>query len=198
MEQRNQSTINRMPNNLNLSSRKKNYLTESSCYEIQKVLRKDYFNRLHKASLNNVINYINEDELPKQKNINIEEMEANPLKNAAKQIMFSNKIRKNNYNWIKKHPRKKNINENNVVKTYLLKNNEDFKNDINESNNNKKNTMFQVKKVCVDKYPIYYDINYIDETEKKFIKPYLSKDNIFYKDYIRNQKSKMPFNFIIG
>ena len=196
MEKRNPYIIYRNPNSLSLSSRKKNYLTESSCREIQKVLRKDYFNRLQKASLNNFINYINEEDLPRPKNMNAEEMNSKPLKYAAKQIMFSDKIRKNNLHWIKKHPKNNNFNENNSVKTYLLKNNEDFKNEINESNNNK-NT-FRVKKVYKDKYPIYYDINYIDETERKFIKPYLSKKNIFYKDYIRNKKSKMPFNFIIG
>ena len=41
---------------------KLNYLTDSSCSEIQKLLRKDYFSRLQKASLNNLINYVNEDD----------------------------------------------------------------------------------------------------------------------------------------
>ena len=194
---RNNSTLNRNPINQNIPLKKKNYLTESSCDEIQKVLRKDYFNRLQRASLNNLINYINEDELPRQSNLNLEEMNEKPLKYAAKQILFSDKIRKNNYKSIKRHPRKKNYNETDAVKMHALKFPEDFKNGI-EENNEKKNTMFKAKKIYKDKYPIYYDFRYIDDIENKFIKPYLSKDNLIYKDYIENKKSKMPFNFVIG
>ena len=194
---RNNSTLNRNPINQNIPLKKKNYLTESSCDEIQKVLRKDYFNRLQRASLNNLINYINEDDLPRQSNLNLEEMNEKPLKYAAKQILFSDKIRKNNYKSIKRHPRKKNYNETDAVKMHALKFSEDFKNGI-EENNEKKNTMFKAKKIYKDKYPIYYDFRYIDDIENKFIKPYLSKDNVIYKDYIENKKSKMPFNFVIG
>ena len=49
----------------NKSGNKINYLTETSCSEIQKILRDDYFSRLQKASLNNLINYVTEDD-PKQ------------------------------------------------------------------------------------------------------------------------------------
>ena len=196
-QSRNKSTITKIPNINNFTQRKKNYLTESSCEQIQKVLRKDYFNRLQKASLNNLINYVNEDDLPRPNNANLEEMNKKPLKYAAKQILFSDKIRKNNYNWIKKHPRKKNYNETETVNIGTFKNFEEFKN-IMDENNFKKNTMFKAKKVYKDEFPIYYDYNYIDEIEKKYIKPYLSKDNIVYKDYIENKKSKAPFNFIIG
>ena len=195
---RNNSTINKNPyNNQYFSQRTMNYLTESSCEAIQKVLRKDYFNRLQKASLNNLINYINEDELPKQHNINLEEMNKKPLKYAAKQILFSDKIRKNNYKWIKKHPRKKNYVEQEANKFGELKNNEDYKTLMDEGND-KKSNLFKAKKIYIDKYPIHYDNNYIDEVEKKYIKPYLSKENIIYKEYIENKKSKTPFNFIIG
>ena len=193
---RNNSTISKIPYKMDFFQGKKNYLTESSCEEIQKVLRKDYFNRLQKASLNNLVNYINEDDIPRQNNMNLEEMNKKPLKYAAKQILFSDKIRKNNYKRIKNHPRKKNYNETDAVKIEPLKN-EDFKN-IKDDNNNKKSTLFKAKKIYKDKYPIYYDFHYIDEVENKFIKPYLSKGNIIYKDYIENKKSKTPFNFIIG
>ena len=189
---RNNSTLNKSLNNNNFPQRKKNYLTESSCDEIQRILRKDYFNRLQKASLNNLINYINEDDIPRQ-NINIEAMSKKPLKYAAKQILFSDKIRKNNYSWIKNHPKKKNYNDTNPIKTPILKNSEDI-----SIENDKKNTMFKAKKIYKDKFPIHYDYHYIDEVEKKFIKPYLSKQNIVYKEYIENKKSKTPFNFIIG
>ena len=194
---RNKSSLNKIPDIINFTQRKKNYLTESSCEQIQKVLRKDYFSRLQKASLNNLINYVNEDDIQRQNNANIEEMNKKPLKYAAKQILFSDKIRKNNFNWIKRHPRKKSYNENEVVKIGTFKNFEEFKN-IMEENNSKKNTLFKAKKVYKDEFPISYDYNYIDEVEKKYIKPYLSKDNIVYKEYIENKKSKAPFNFIIG
>ena len=193
-QNKNYSLINKIPSYHNF---KKNYLTESSCEEIQKVLRKDYFNRLQKASLNNHVNYINEDEIPPQNNENLEENKKY-LKNAAKQILFSDKIRKKNYSWIKNHRRKKNYNETDIIKMDLLKN-EDYKTLVNENNNNdRKNNMFKAKKIYKDKFPIFYDYHYIDEVENKYIKPYLSKENVIYKDYIENKKSKTPFNFIIG
>ena len=191
---RNKSTIDQMPYNRYFAQRKKNYLTESSCEQIQKVLRKDYFNRLQKASLNNLINYVNEDDLPRPNNI--EEINKKPLKYAAKQILFSDKIRKNNYNWIKKHLRKKNYNETDAVKIATIQNIGDIKT-LEDENDGKKH-MIKAKKIYIDKFPLQYDYHYIDEVENKFIKPYLSNENIIYKDYIPNKKSKTPFNFIIG
>ena len=194
---RNNSSINKIPSYKNFFQMKKNYLTESSCEVIQKVLRKDYFNRLQKASLNNHITYINEDDLPPQNNDNLEENKKH-LKYAAKQILFSDKIRKNNYHWIKKHPRKKNDKDADLIKMNLQKN-EDYKALIAEnSDNDRKSNMFKAKKIYKDKFPIYYDYHYIDEVENKFIKPYLSRENVVYKEYIECKKSKTPFNFIIG
>ena len=183
------------------SYRKLNYLTDSSLSEIQKILRKDYFSRLQQASLNHLINYVNEDEIisKNNKNINLEEMHQKPIKYAAKQILFSDKVRKNNFNKIKKNTRNNNIiniNKSNTIPLMKDSDNEDYLKDENE--NDKKAFVFKPKKVYIDKYPISYDLNYIDEVEKKFIKPYLSKNNIVYKDYIVNKKSKTPFNFIIG
>ena len=187
--------------NLAKSYRKLNYLTDSSLSEIQKILRKDYFSRLQQASLNHLINYVNEDEIisKNNKNINLEEMHQKPIKYAAKQILFSDKVRKNNFNKIKKNTRNNNIiniNKSNTIPVMKDSDNEDYLKDENE--NDKKPLVFKPKKVYIDKYPISYDLNYVDEVEKKFIKPYLSKNNIVYKDYIVNKKSKTPFNFIIG
>ena len=56
--------------NLAKSYRKLNYLTDSSLSEIQKILRKDYFSRLQQASLNHLINYVNEDEIISKNNKN--------------------------------------------------------------------------------------------------------------------------------
>ena len=174
-----------------------NYLTDSSCNTIQKILRDDYFSRLQKASLNNLINYVTEDDnnFKTNKNIHLtlDNIHKKPIKQAAKQIVYSNMIRKNNFNRIKKHPRKNllNMNENKSVDNF---------NELIRENNEEDNKplIFKIKKVYKDKYPIKYDLNYIDEVENKFIKPYLSKNNVVYHDYIVVKKSKTPFNFIIG
>ena len=87
-------------------------------------------------------------------------MNEKPLKYAAKQILFSEKIRKNNFNWIKKHPKKKTYNETDAVKIQSLKNSEDFRY-YERDNEEKKNTMFKAKKIYKDRFPIHYDYNYI-------------------------------------
>ena len=190
---KNSSSLKNIPYNRNISNRRKNYLTINSCDEIQKVLRKDYFERLRSASLNKLINYVNEDDEGNNKNLNMEEMNEQPLKYAAKQILFSDKIRKNNFNLIKKSSRKRI----NTKKDNIKIPSEDLIN-LERENNNKKISLFKPKKIYIDKFPINYNYNYIDEVENKFIKPFLNKDNIIYKDYLENKKSKMPFNFIIG
>ena len=111
----------------NKSESKLNYLTDSSCSEIQKILREDYFYRLQKASLNNLINYVTEDDpnfnTNKQAmNIHLEEMHKKPIKYAAKQILFSDRVRKNNFNRIKKYPRKNILNINESETIPVLKN----------------------------------------------------------------------------
>ena len=185
----------------NKSESKLNYLTDSSCSEIQKILREDYFYRLQKASLNNLINYVTEDDPnfntnKHAMNIHLEEMHKKPIKYAAKQILFSDRVRKNNFNRIKKYPRKNILNINESETIPVLKNTEDLMEDNNEED--KRTLIFKAKKVYKDKYPITYDLNYIDEVENKFIKPYLNNKNVIYHDYIVNKKSKTPFNFIIG
>ena len=190
---KNSSSLKNIPYSRNIFNRRKNYLTINSCDEIQKVLRKDYFERLRSASLNKLINYVNEDDEGNNKNLNMEEMNEQPLKYAAKQILFSDKIRKNNFNLIKKSSRKRiNTKKDNIKipSEYLI--------NLERENNNKKISLFKPKKIYIDKFPINYDYNYIDEVENKFIKPFLNKNNIIYKDYLENKKSKMPFNFIIG
>ena len=187
------------------SQNKLNYLTDSSCSEIQKLLRQDYFSRLQKASLNNLINYVTEDD-PNFKtnknsnmNLHLEEMHQKPIKYAAKQILYSDRVRKNNYNRIKKHPRKNLLNINDSKTIPVLKNAESLQDLIQDDNEEDKRTLvFKPKNVYKDKYPITYDLNYIDEVENKFIKPYLNNNNVVYHEYIVNKKSKTPFNFIIG
>ena len=178
-------------NSNNTIQNKNNNLTESSINQIQNQLRQNYFSSLQQASLNKYINYVNKDEVPHNNNIeNIEAAINKPLNYAAKQVVFSNRIRKNNLNWIKKHPRKIKQKENekiNVLYNFDDNNNED-----------KQKFIYGQKKIYIDKFPIKYNMNYIDEVEKKFIKPFLSGNNVIYRDYIEIKKSKTPFNFIIG
>ena len=184
------------------SQNKMNYLTDSSCSEIQKILRQDYFQRLQKVSLNNLINYVTDDDInfkTTDKHNHFEEMDKKHIKYAAKQILFSDKVRKNNFHKIKKQPKRNSLNQKDSKAIPVLKNTDSFQDLIKDNNEEDKRAfIFKAKKVYKDKYPISYDINYIDEVENKFIKPYLSKNTIVYHDYIPNKKSKTPFNFIIG
>ena len=185
----------------NKSGNKINYLTETSCSEIQKILRDDYFSRLQKASLNNLINYVTEDDpnfkTNKNNHMTIDDTNKRHIKQAGQQIIYSNMIRKNNFSKIKKHPRKNLFNMKTIP---VLKSADNFQDLIRDNNDeyNKQPLVFKIKKVYKDKYPIKYDLNYIDEVENKFIKPYLNKNNVVYHDYIVVKKSKTPFNFIIG
>ena len=176
---------------------KPNYLTESSYAQIQSALRKNYFNRLQSISVNKRSNYIYDDE--KNMNKSIDEYYERPTKFVAKQIMFSNKIRKDNFNKIKKNPKKLNYNASESYLTNEIKtlDKDDYKT-IFDENENRKSPLPKIKKEFRDEGPLYYDLNYIDEVEKKYIKPYLSNNSIIYRDYIENKKSKAPFNFIIG
>ena len=177
--------------------KRQNYLTESSYEQIQNILRKNYFNRLQNISYNKRPNYIYDDEI-RGVNKNLEEMNERPTKYAAKQIMFSNRIRKENYNKIKNNPKKIVYNSSMPhITSQIDKNDDDFKN-LLEENRYRKSPLPIIKKVLKDSSPLYYDLNYIDEVEKKYIKPFLSNNNVKYRDYIENKKSKAPFNFIIG
>ena len=178
---------------------KPNYLTESSYEQIQKVLRKNYFNRLENISKNKQPNYIYDDEI-KEVNKNIDEFNERPTKYAAKQIILSNRIRKDNYNKIKNN--KKKILNNSALTILSNKINinkldkEKYEELLDE--NKRKSPLPLIEKKCKDDKTLYYDLNYIDDVENKYIKPYLSRNNIKYKEYIENKKSKAPFNFIIG
>ena len=184
------------------SQNKMNYLTDSACSEIQKILRQDYFSRLQKVSLNNLINYVTDDDIKfktADKHNHFEEKDKGHIKYAAKQILFSDKVRKNNFNRIKRRPNINILNQKDSKTIPVLKKTDNFQDLMKENNEEDKRAfIFRTKKVYKDKYPISYDINYIDEVENKFIKPYLSKNTIVYHDYIPYKKSKTPFNFIIG
>ena len=189
-QSRNKSTITKIPNINNFTQRKKNYLTESSCEQIQKVLRKDYFSRLQKASLNNLINYVNEDDLPRPNNANLEEINKKPLKYAAKQILFSDKIRKNNYNWIKKHPRKKKYNETETVNIGTFKNFEEFKN-IMDENNFKKIQCLRLKKFIKMNFLFLMIIIILMKLKKNILNHIYLKKILFIKNILKIKKVKL-------
>ena len=206
------TNINYPNNRYNYSYKNNNYnhrhknLTESSYIEMQKALRKNYFNRLQSISLNKMPNYIYDDE-NKDIHKNLEEMNERHTKFAAKQIMFSNRVRKDNYSKIKKGPKKILYNESLPQLSTPM---EILNNDINDNkreymanmdakeNRYRKSPLPVIKKNIIDKSPLYYDLNYIDDVENKYIKPFLSNNNVKYFEYIKNTKSKAPFNFIIG
>lgn len=195
----NNQNYNNYYSNRNNNNSKPKYLTESSYIEIQKALRKDYFNRLQNISLNKRPNYIYDDEI-KETNKNLEEMNERPTRYAGKQIMLSNRIRKDNYNRIKKRQKKISYNSSlpHLPGQMQINNNKEEYLTLMDENNNRKSPLPIIKKEFIDKTPLYYDLNYIDDVENKYIKPFISNNNIKYKEYIRNKKSKAPFNFIIG
>ena len=119
----------------NKSGNKINYLTETSCSEIQKILRDDYFSRLQKASLNNLINYVTEDDpnfkTNKNNHMTIDDTNKRHIKQAGRQIIYSNMIRKNNFSKIKKHPRKNLFNMKTIP---VLKSADNFQDLIRDNN----------------------------------------------------------------
>ena len=177
----------------------KSNLSESLCTQIQKALRNDYFNRLYKISEKQRPNYIYDYEI-KLVNKNIKDIYQRPRNFESKKLLFSNRIRKDNYNKIKNN--KKKILNNSALTILSNKINinkldkEKYEELLDE--NKRKSPLPLIEKKCKDDKTLYYDLNYIDDVENKYIKPYLSRNNIKYKEYIENKKSKAPFNFIIG
>ena len=175
-------------------------LSESSYIQIQKALRKDYFNRLYNISLKQHPNYIYNDEI-KIKNQNIKDYYHHRQNNFdSKKIIYSNRIRNDNYKKIKNSPKKILNNSARLILSHKIKINKFDKDENKElfDENKRKSPLPIIRKEYKDSTPLYYDFNYIDDIENKYIKPYLSNNNIKYKEYIENKKSKAPFNFIIG
>lgn len=177
-----------------------NFLTEHNYNLIQSYLKKDYFQRLNNASINKYKPILIEAHMPTDddaKKVHIPHKNK-ILDNIGKQIVFSNHIRKVNYSWIKDHPRKAPKSDKDPhIENQILNNTEEYKKELLERLERKEALPGFKKVVKDDPNGIKYDIGYIDEVEKLYIKPYLKKDNKKYVDYVPMDRSKIPFNFII-
>ena len=165
------------------------YLSDESCENIKTIVENNFFSNNNKESLI----YYNPIKFKFSNNIEL------PLINNLKpKNEFNNKInqsiKKENLEIKKKI--KHNSKSYNNIKIQSEENNNLF-NKVNVLKNRKILLPKLKKKTPIDKFPIKYHSNYIDQVEKFFIKPYLNKDNIIYEEYIENKQSKIPFNFIM-
>ena len=135
---------------------------------------------------------------PRNKNNN--KNKENSMVKIAKQILYDNKIREKNYLRIKTYKNKiqnennKNENKNNITNNY------------DNDDDNIERYLFQKRKFYVNKRNkrlldfsgnIKPGPNYIDEVEKKYIRPYIMKENKSFVDFVENKKNKILFYFII-
>lgn len=175
----------------------KDYLNDNSCRRIQSLMRNNYFSRLDRASLKHfqpkLVPENNQSEsLPSIK-------KHHPIMTKQyKQILFSNKIRQENFEKEKKNPKKKKQR----IKTEINNNELDYRKELEENlaKGVRKAKLPTIKrKQLVDYNALKYDTHYIDTIESRFICPYLNKNKYsVYTDYIENKKSKIPLNFIIS
>ena len=178
-------------------------LTEDKYNSIKNKLRKDYFSRLEKVSINKfspiIIKAEDEDMNGNGYGINQKNLHSSTFPDIEKKKMFSNAIRKINFSWIKEHPRKKHIDKEEArIARQVLSSTEDYRKEIIAKMQMKERELPKIKKVYKDYNEIKYKPGYIDEVEKLFIKPYLSKSKEKYIDFVKIEKSKVPFNFIIS
>ena len=161
------------------------YLSDESCSNIEKIVKNNFFSKNPKESLI----YYNPIKLTSRNDI-----ELPPIKTQKNDYLSSNisKI-------IKKEKIVNSMSDNQIrkKKPFQL-----FKKQLKLILNNplmiRKASLPKLdKKPPIDRFPIKYKENYIDNVEKNFINPYLNKGNVIYNDFLENKKSKIPFNFII-
>ena len=175
------------------------YLNDKSCKKIQSIMRRNFFNRLELAS-------------PKYYDAKVEkspEVLLPPIKKAKRkskltlQLAFSDKIRKENFERGKKykltHPQTETSKSYREMTARAYE--DDYRKEM-EDNLSKGIRKAKLPKIerrqLVDFHAMKYDTRYIDKVEEKFIKPFLSRDNMIYCDYIENKKSRIPLNFMIS
>ena len=176
------------------------YLNDKSCKKIQNIMRRNFFNRLEMAS-------------PKYFDAKVEknpDVVLPPIKKPKHkmtkhylQLAFSDKIRKENYERERRykltHPQTE---SSKTYSDYLTSGNEDDYRKEMEDNLSKGIRKAKLPKLerrqMIDLHAMKYDTRYIDKVEEKFIKPFLSRDNMIYCDYIENKKSRIPLNFMIS
>ncbi len=177
------------------------YLNDESCNRIQNIIRNNFFSKINKAAL--IQNQQQPILIKKRENIQLPQIKKNniPEDFKAKQKIFNNKIRKNNFERIERYKRMKNkmnsMSSNDIIN--VVHNYNDYREELEKfSNGIRKAELPKLyRKPIRDPFEIKYEPNYIDNVEKLFIKPYLVNDNELYTDYIENKKSKIPLNFII-
>ena len=165
------------------------YLSDESCEEIEKIINNNFFSNRSKQSL---IHY---------QPIRFETeryLELPPIKNKNEQDYMKKKTLKS-----KKEQKAKHINTMSADDIGLNTKYRELRKILLEKKKNSKGTFKMklprlAKKKPIDRFPINYKPSYIDQVENNFIKPYLSKDNIVYDDFIENKQSRIPFNFIIN
>jgi hypothetical protein len=162
------------------------YLSDESCRNIEKIVKNNFFSKNPKESLI----YYNPIKLTSRNDI-----ELPPIKTQKNDYLSSNisKI-------IKKEKIVNSMSDNHIRKKKPFQ--RLFKKQLKLILNNplmiKKAALPKLeKKPPIDRFPIKYKDNYIDNVEKHFINPYLNKGNVIYNDFLENKKSKIPFNFII-
>ena len=165
------------------------YLSDESCEEIEKIINNNFFSNRSKQSLIHYqpIRFETEKyiQLPPIKN-----------KNEQNEYMKKKKLKTN------KEQKIKHLNAMSTDDIGLNTKYRELRKILLEKKNKKVTLKMKLPKLAkkkpVDRFPIKYKASYIDQVENNFIKPYLSKDNIVYDDFIENKQSRIPFNFIIN
>ena len=166
------------------------YLSDESCEEIERIINNNFFSNRSKQSLIHYqpIRFETEKyiQLPPIKN-----------KNEQNEYMKKKKLKTN------KEQKIKHLNAMSTDDIGLNTKYRELRKILLEKKKNSKGTFKMklprlAKKKPIDRFPIKYKPSYIDQVENNFIKPYLSKDNIVYDDFIENTQSRIPFNFIIN
>lgn len=181
----------------------KDYLNDNSCRRIQSLMRNNYFSRLDRASLKHFQPKLVPENNQSESLPSIHKRHPIMTKQ-YKQILFSNKIRQENFEKEKKKPKKKKqkmeteINDN----LFICNNEMDYRKELedNLAKGVRKAKLPKIeRKQLVDYNALKYDTRYIDSIENRFICPYLNKNKYsVYTDFIENKKSKIPLNFIIS
>ena len=168
------------------------YLTDKKVQHLQQLMKRKYYERLERASVQNYKPKIT----TSTSNDNVILPPINRLSNLSRQLMFSDKLRKEQFEHIKKYEVKLHKKQ----RPYLDQLTTTTNNNETEHNSTKDIRKAQLPKITkhiIDPHPIPYKNGYIDDIENKYIKPFTTNNNTIITDYIQNKKSLIPFNFII-
>ena len=165
------------------------YLTDKKVQHLQQLIKQKYFERLERASIQNYKPKIT----TSTSNENTTLPPINKLSNLSRQLMFSDKLRKEQFEHIKKYEVKLHKKQKFYLEQLTTKDNETE----HSTKDIRKAQLPKITKRIIDTHPIPYKNGYIDDIENKYIKPFTTNSNTIITDYIQNKKSLIPFNFII-